>query len=129
MADTQRFFSRLVDNLATEVQRQISGRGQTDRQRRHNAFSWYDQRRQHDATSSGHGWTDQRQRHDAPSLGCFMVWLVTCNDSSACVGRLINGGNTMLFLGIIDGGDTTLLLAGVGGLINGRDTTLLLSAG
>ncbi len=45
------------------------------------------------------------------------------------MGGLINGGNTMLFLGMIDGGDTTLLLAGVGGLINGRDMTLLLSAG
>jgi hypothetical protein len=35
----------------------------------------------------------------------------------------------MLFLGMIDGGNMTLLLAGAGGLINGRDTTLLLSAG
>ncbi len=35
----------------------------------------------------------------------------------------------ILFLGMIDGGNTTLLLADVGGLINGRDTTLLLSAG
>jgi hypothetical protein len=35
----------------------------------------------------------------------------------------------MLFLGMIDGGDTTLLLAGAGGLIDDRDTTLLLSAG
>ena len=35
----------------------------------------------------------------------------------------------MLFLVMIDGGDTTLLLAGAGGLIDGRDTTLLLSAG
>ncbi len=45
------------------------------------------------------------------------------------MGRLINGGNTMLFLGMIDGGDTTLLLVDAGGLINGRDTTLLLLAG
>jgi hypothetical protein len=45
------------------------------------------------------------------------------------VGGLINGGNMILFLGMIDGGNTTLLLADVGGLINGRDTTLLLSAG
>ncbi len=35
----------------------------------------------------------------------------------------------MLSLGMIDGGDTTLLLADVGGLIDGRDATLLLSAG
>jgi hypothetical protein len=35
----------------------------------------------------------------------------------------------MLFLGMIDGGNTTLLLAGAGGLIDGRDTTLLLLAG
>jgi hypothetical protein len=35
----------------------------------------------------------------------------------------------MLFLGMIDGGNTTLLLLGSGGLINGRDTALLLSAG
>jgi hypothetical protein len=45
------------------------------------------------------------------------------------VGGLINGSNMMLFLGMIDGGDTTLLLASVGGQINGRDMTLLLSAG
>ncbi len=45
------------------------------------------------------------------------------------MGGLINGGNTILFLGMIDGGDTRLLLAGAGGLINGRDMTLLLSAG
>jgi hypothetical protein len=45
------------------------------------------------------------------------------------MGGLINGGDTMLFLGMIDGSNTTLLLAGVGGLINGRDTTLLLLAG
>jgi hypothetical protein len=35
----------------------------------------------------------------------------------------------MLFPGMINGGDTTLLLAGAGGLINGRDTALLLLAG
>ncbi len=35
----------------------------------------------------------------------------------------------MLFLGMIDGSNTTLLLVGVGGLINGRDPTLLLVAG
>jgi hypothetical protein len=35
----------------------------------------------------------------------------------------------MLFLGMIDGGNTTLLLAGADGLIDGRDMALLLSAG
>jgi hypothetical protein len=35
----------------------------------------------------------------------------------------------MLFLGMIDGGNTTLILTVVGGLIDGRDTALLLSAG
>jgi hypothetical protein len=45
------------------------------------------------------------------------------------MGRLINGGNMMLFLGMIDDGNTTLLLAGTDGLIDGRDMALLLSAG
>ncbi len=45
------------------------------------------------------------------------------------MGGLIDGSDTMLVLGMIDGGNMTLLLAGVGGLINGRDTTLLLLAG
>jgi hypothetical protein len=58
-----------------------------------------------------------------------MVWLVTCDGKSACPGGLIDGSNMMLFLGMINGGNTTLLLAGVGGLINGRDTTLLPLAG
>ncbi len=57
------------------------------------------------------------------------VWLLKCDSESACVGRLIDGGNTMLFLGMINGGNTTLLLAGVDGLINGGDMVLLLSAG
>jgi hypothetical protein len=35
----------------------------------------------------------------------------------------------MIFLGMIDGSNTTLLLAGAGGLINGRDMMLLLLAG
>jgi hypothetical protein len=35
----------------------------------------------------------------------------------------------MLFLGMIDGGNTTLLLAGANGLIDGGDTALLLLAG
>jgi hypothetical protein len=35
-----------------------------------------------------------------------------CNGKSVCVGGLINGGNMMLFLCMIDGGDTTLLSSG-----------------
>jgi hypothetical protein len=35
----------------------------------------------------------------------------------------------MIFLGMIGGGNTMLLLAGADGLINGGDTALLLSAG
>jgi hypothetical protein len=58
-----------------------------------------------------------------------MVWLVTCNGKSAGTGRLIDCSNTMLFLGMINGGNTTLLLEGAGGLIDGRDMILLLSAG
>ncbi len=57
-----------------------------------------------------------------------MVQLLRCNGKSVGVGGLINGDETMLFLGMIDGGNTTLLLACAGGLINGRVTTLLLSA-
>jgi hypothetical protein len=34
----------------------------------------------------------------------------------------------MLFLGMIDGSNTMLLLVGAGGLIDGKDTALLLSA-
>jgi hypothetical protein len=45
------------------------------------------------------------------------------------VGRLINGGNTMLFLSMINSGSTTLLLAGADGLIAGGDMVLLLLAG
>ncbi len=58
-----------------------------------------------------------------------MVWLVTCDGKSVCAGGLIDSSNTMLFLGMINGGDTMLLLADTGGLINGRDTMLLLLAG
>ncbi len=89
---------------------------QTDWRRQHDAFSWYDWRWQHDATSSGRKWTDQCQRHNSSSLGWSTVWLVTCNSKSACVGGLIDSGDTTLFLGMID-------------QINGRDTTLLLLAG
>ncbi len=35
----------------------------------------------------------------------------------------------MLFLGMINGGNTTLLLPVAGGMIDGRETALLLSAG
>jgi hypothetical protein len=45
------------------------------------------------------------------------------------VGKLIDSGNMMLFLGMIDGDNTTLLLAGADGLIVGGDTALLLLAG
>jgi hypothetical protein len=47
----------------------------------------------------------------------------------ACKGGLIDGGKTMLFLGMIDGFNTTLLLPVAGGMIDGRDTALLLLAG
>jgi hypothetical protein len=73
-------------------------------------------------------WTDQRQRHDASSLGWLTVQLLSCNGKSAGVGGLIDEDNTMLFLRMIDGGDTMLLLACADGLINGRVTTLLLLA-
>ncbi len=58
-----------------------------------------------------------------------MIQLLRCNSKSAGADGLIDSGNMMLFLGMIDGGDTMLLLAGARGLINGRDTTLLLSTG
>ncbi len=129
MGDMQCFFSLLVDNLATEVQLQISGCKQTDQWWQHDDFSWYDWWQQHNATSSGRRWTDQRQRHDSSSLSWLTVWLVMCDGKSACAGGLIDGGNMMLFLGMINSGNTTLLLAGMGGLIDGKDTTLLLLAG
>ncbi len=111
------------------MQQQISGRGQTDQQRQNDAFSQNDQWRQHNATSSMCGWTDQRQSHDASSLSQSTVWLVTCDGKSACEGKLINGGKTMFFLGMIDGGNITLLLPVAGGMIDSRDMALLLSAG
>ncbi len=58
-----------------------------------------------------------------------MIWLLRCDGKSAGASGLIDGGNTMLFLGMIDGSNMTLLLAGADGLINGRDMNLLLSAG
>jgi hypothetical protein len=45
------------------------------------------------------------------------------------MGVLIDGGNTILFLGMIDRSNTTLLLAGADGLIDDGDMVLLLSAG
>ncbi len=45
------------------------------------------------------------------------------------MGGLIDGGNMMLFFGMIDSSNTMLLLAGTGGLTDGRDTMLLLLAG
>jgi hypothetical protein len=41
------------------------------------------------------------------------------------MGGLINGDKMMLFIGMIDGGNTMLLLACAGGLINGRVMMLL----
>ena len=108
-AETWRFFSWLVNGLAAYVRRQISLHGWTDQRQQHDAFSWCDQWRQHNATSSRRGWTDQRQRQGASSLGWLTVWLVTCDGKSGCMGGLINGGDTMLFLGKNDSGDTTLL--------------------
>ncbi len=64
----------------------------------------------------------------ASSLGWSTVQLLRCDGKSAGMGRLIDGDETMLFLGMIDGGDTILLLLCAGGLINGRVTMLLLSA-
>ncbi len=112
-AETRCFFSWLVNGLAAYMQWQISVRRRTDWRRQHDDFSWYDWRRQYNATSSRRGWTDQWWRHGASSLGWSTVWLVTCDGESACMGGLINGSDTMLFLGKIDGSDTMLLhLAG-----------------
>jgi hypothetical protein len=52
-----------------------------------------------------------------------------CDGKLACKGGLIDSGKTMLFLGMIDGGDTTVLLPVAGGMIDGRDMALLLLAG
>jgi hypothetical protein len=69
----------------------------------------------------------------------------TCDGEPAGVGALIDGGNRMLFLGMINGGNTTLLhldgqwfgwttgqtcggkSAGAGGLIHYGDMMLLLT--
>ncbi len=73
-------------------------------------------------------WTDQQQRRDASSLGWSTVQLLRCDGKSAGAGGLIDGDETMLFLGMIHGGNTTLFLACVGGLIKGRVKMLLLLA-
>jgi hypothetical protein len=57
-----------------------------------------------------------------------MVQLLRCNSKSAGVGGLINGDEMMLFLGMINGGNTMLLLVCVGELINSRVMMLLLLA-
>ena len=74
------------------------------------------------------GWTDRWQRHDASSLGWSTVQLLRCDGKTAGADGLIDRNKTMLFLGMINGGNTTLLLACAGGLINGRVTMLLLLA-
>ncbi len=113
MAETGSFFSWLVNGSAAYARRQISMCGRTDQRWQHDAFSGYDQQRQHNATSSGCGWANQWRRHSASSLGWSTVQLVMCNGKSACAGGLIDGGDMMLFLGKINGGDTMLLhLAG-----------------
>jgi hypothetical protein len=73
-------------------------------------------------------WTDRRQRRDASSLGWLTVQLLRCDGKSAGAGGLIYKDEMMLFLGMINGGDTMLLLACAGGLINGTVTMLLLLA-
>ncbi len=57
------------------------------------------------------------------------VRLVTCDGELACKGGLIDGGKKMLFLDMIDGGNTMLLLPIAGGMIDGRDAMFLLLAG
>ncbi len=69
--------------------------------------------------TSGHMWTDQWQRCEASSLGWLTVQLLRRDGKSAGVGRLIDGDKTMLFHGMINGGNMTLLLACRSGLING----------
>ncbi len=51
-----------------------------------------------------------------------------CDSKSAGAGKLIDVDKMMLFLGMINEGNTMLLLAFMGGLINGRVMMLLLSA-
>ncbi len=53
-----------------------------------------------------------------------MVWLVTCNSKSACIGGMIDGNDTMLFLGEIHGGDT-MLFHSAGGWWEGTLATRL----
>ncbi len=86
MAESQRFFSWMIDGLASYVRQQVGMQGRTDQRRQNNAFSWYDRQQQHNATSTGCGWNDQRQRHGASSLSWSTVWLFTCDGESACKG-------------------------------------------
>ncbi len=75
-------------------------------------------------------WTPDRGFLSNPSnqLYPMVPQLLRCDGKSAGAGGLIDGDKTMLFLGMINGGNTTLLLACAGELINGRVTTLLLMA-
>ena len=59
---------------------------------------------------------------------CFFSQLVD-GLASYVQQRVSMRGRTDHFLGMIDGSNTTILLAGADGLINGRDMMLLLSAG
>jgi hypothetical protein len=60
--------------------------------------------------SAGRWWEETlAMRLVSSSFGWSMVWLVRCNSESTGTGGLINGGDTMLFLGMIDSGNTTLL--------------------
>ncbi len=57
-----------------------------------------------------------------------MIQLLRCNGKSVGAGGLIIRDKMMLFLGMIDGGNTMLLLVCAGGLIDGRVMMLLLLA-
>jgi hypothetical protein len=70
----------------------------------------------------------RQQRCNASYLGWSTVQLLRCDGKSTNAGGLINGDKTMVFLEMINRGNTMLLLACAGGLINGRVTTLLLLA-
>jgi hypothetical protein len=78
---------------------------------------------------SNFGNWDQPLSPNACDTSDNSTWLLRCDGKSAGTGGLINGSNTMIFLGMINDSNTMLLLAGTGGLINGRDMTFLLLAG
>jgi hypothetical protein len=67
-------------------------------------------------------------RDAALLLSAAQRFRLRCNGKSAGAGGLIDRDKMMLFLGMIDRGNTMLLLPCTGGLINGRVTMLLLSA-